>query len=75
MDTQPLLLAKGPGLSSMSPGVTCGQRPEDAEHFLFRCRRYTVPTRTLFLNTRPFHPLNTSNMLLGIDAISYDHNI
>lgn len=47
----------------------CGTLIEDAEHFLFQCRKYTIQRRKLFTNTREFHPLSTKKLLFGIENL------
>ena len=52
----------------------CGCHTEDPEHFLFQCKLYSEQRRTLFINTRQFHPLSVCKLLFGIDTISGENN-
>lgn len=49
--------------------------PETAEHYFFRCRRYTNERILLFRETRALHPLNTNMLLFGRPDLSYEQNI
>ena len=48
---------------------------EDAEHFFFRCTLFIDQRLNLFRNTRPFHPLSTTKLLLGFDNLSEEENV
>ena len=58
-----------------SPLCDCLDEIEDAEHYLFRCRRFTIPRLSLFQKTRHLHPLNTHLLLNGNSNLSYDDNV
>ena len=51
------------------------QEIEDAEHYLFRCRRFINQRLSLFHKTRHLHPLNTNLLLSGNLNISYNDNV
>ena len=53
-----------------SPACECGFQIEDPEHYFFRCPRFTNERQTLFLITRPFHPLNVEKLLCGNDNLT-----
>lgn len=53
----------------------CGNGIEDAEHYFFRCVRYTNERITLFRATRKFHPLGVQFMLYGSDRFSEKDHI
>ena len=42
-----------------------GTGAEDAEHFFFKCNRYSDKRTILFRSTMAFHPLNTNKLLFG----------
>ena len=56
------------------PRCNCGYYREDAEHFFFQCRLYSVQRRVLFTDTRQFHPLSVRKLLYGIDTNSVENN-
>ena len=60
----------------LTPNETCdcGVEKEDAEHFFFKCNKYTNARQKLFQSTRRFHPISCSKLLLGISNISDKDN-
>ena len=59
---------------AISPNCVCGTGIEDAEHFLFKCSRFTAQRRQLFLKTRQYHPLNTDKLLHGYSNLNDEQN-
>ena len=57
-----------------SPACECGFEIEDLEHFFFRCTRFSNERQILFLNTRPYHPLNVHKLTCGNDNLTYNEN-
>lgn len=43
----------------------CGNGIEDAEHYFFKCPRFYEQRLTMFRETRQFHPLSVSTLLIG----------
>ena len=52
----------------------CGVEIENAEHYFFRCRRYSNQRLQLFITTRQFHTLNTNKLIFGLDNITEEQN-
>lgn len=50
---------------SPNPMCCCNLEIENAEHFFFRCPKYTNEREMLFRETRVCHPLNLSKVLCG----------
>ena len=57
-----------------TPNCECGTNIEDAEHFLFRCQKFSLQRRKFFINTREFHPLSTEKLLFGIQTLDDSQN-
>ena len=57
-----------------SPSCECGFQTEDPEHYFFRCPRFANERQILFMNTRPYHPLNVQKLLCGNDNLTYAEN-
>ena len=47
---------------------------ENAEHYFFKCHRYSDFRISLFRATREFHPLNTNKLLFGSADLTFDQN-
>ena len=52
----------------------CLRDGETAEHYFFKCVRYTDQRIILFRDTRDFHPLSVSTLLQGKETLSDEDN-
>lgn len=57
-----------------NPLCDCLEEAESAEHYIFKCKRYTIQRVTLFHRTRTFHPLSVNVMMHGNSNVSDDAN-
>jgi hypothetical protein len=60
---------------TQNPACECGALIEDAEHFLFQCKKFNHQRIELFRNTREFHPLSTQKLLFGINTLTNSQNM
>jgi len=56
------------------PNCDCGFNNEDAEHYFFRCPRFSTQRRNLFTSSRQFHPLSVLKLLFGIENRTSEEN-
>ena len=47
---------------------------EDPEHYFFKCPRYIIEGRELFVKTRLYHPLSVNKLLYGNDNLANVEN-
>ena len=52
----------------------CNTRVENAEHYFFKCHRYSDFRISLFRATREFHPLNINKLLFDSADLTFDQN-
>ena len=52
----------------------CLRDEEIAEHYFFKCVRYTDQRIIVFRDTRDFHPLSVRTLLQGKETLSDEHN-
>ncbi len=57
-----------------SPKCSCGYHTEDADHYFFKCSRYQDERLQMFINTRIFHPINSSTLMFGVQTLNYKAN-
>ena len=58
----------------LDPMCDCYTGVENAEHYFFKCHRYSDFRISLFRATREFHPLNTNKLLFGSADLTFDQN-
>lgn len=57
-----------------NPMCTCSEEIENADHYFFRCPKFTNERLTLFQTTRNFHPINIHIVLFGSENLSVADN-
>ena len=58
----------------LDPMCDCYTGVENAEHYFFKCHRYSDFRISLFRATREFHPLNINKLLFGSADLTFDQN-
>jgi hypothetical protein len=53
----------------------CSALIEDAEHFLFQCKKFNHQRIELFRNTREVHPVWIQKLLFGINTLTNSQNM
>jgi Reverse transcriptase (RNA-dependent DNA polymerase) len=57
-----------------TPSCDCGNKFEDAEHYILNCYRYETQRQNFFRATRIFHPLNIDDLLFGNPNLTDEEN-
>ena len=56
------------------PICVFGTGTKNAEHFFFKCNRYSDEKAIPFRSTMVFHPINTNKLLFGDESLNYNDN-
>ena len=56
----------------LDPMCDCYNRVENAEHYLFKCYRFSDLRITLFRATKEFLPLNIDRLFFGSAYLTFD---
>ncbi|MCG7876809.1 MAG: reverse transcriptase family protein [Candidatus Thiodiazotropha endolucinida] len=59
----------------INPLCECKLENEDAEHYFFRCPKYTNQRVIMFTATHNFHPLNLDILLYGNAQLTFEQNM